>query len=242
MDPVTASGGVSDRYASSQVAVLNRQSDQSTRTTGDVPGETAAKAGSTDAAVRVRRYDLFGEPVRGGLLVGPGDEVLDPVSHRRDGECPRARTGVMRTVGEQQISGRDHPLQNSNSVHHRGDGHPGNIPELAFGAVVAFLVPRRLVNGTSDQMPPRLPLAVRLGIRAASAAKAGHLPWAHSCQIGDDDEACRAQLARQRGAFVIVEGFPPWLAPSMPVTEVFRDRAQDAGRRPAASPVAWRSR
>lgn len=55
-----------------------------------------------------------------------------------------------------------------------GDGHPGNIAKLAFGPVVAVLVPCGLVNGACDQVsPPRLPFAVRLGIRTASAAKAG---------------------------------------------------------------------
>ncbi|CAM5653568.1 hypothetical protein STENM36S_02118 [Streptomyces tendae] len=215
MDAVPAACGVSGRYGSPQVSVLNGERDQAAGAAGDVPGQAPAEPFGADPAVRIRRDELVGQPAGGCLPVGPGDEVLYPDAQAVHGERACAGAGAAQVVGvvvEQQLPLGHHALQDPDGVHDGGDGHPGDIADLAFGAVVAVLVAGGLVHGTRDQVPPCVPRAVRLRVGAAAAAQSGHLAGAHPGQIGDDDEARRAQLAHQEACFGVVDGLSPGCA------------------------------
>ncbi|MEU0217453.1 hypothetical protein ABZ281_21055 [Streptomyces sp. NPDC006265] len=163
VDAVPAARGVSGRYRSPKMTVLNRERDQATRAAGDVPGQAPAESFGTDPPVRIRRDDLTGQAARGCLVVGPGDEVLHPFAQGVHGEG----AGTAQVVGvviEQQLPWGNDAFQNTDGVHDRGDGHPGSIADSALGTMVG------LVQDARGQVPSCAPGAARFRVGAAAAA------------------------------------------------------------------------
>lgn len=108
VDAVAAAGGVVAADRGAQVAVLDGERDEPAGTPGDVPGQRAAKAARADGAVSIRWDGVRGQIQAGGLAVGPGEEVLDPLADRLGVQRAGARRGALTVdsvIEEQAPSG-----------------------------------------------------------------------------------------------------------------------------------------
>jgi len=90
----------------------------------------------------------MGQPMGCCFVVGPGDEVLHPIPSVwtvREPVPARVAAQVVGVVVEQQLAVGNHAFQDTDGVHDRCDGRPGNIADFALGAVVVIDASRHAV-------------------------------------------------------------------------------------------------
>jgi hypothetical protein len=120
-------------------------------------------------------------------------------------------------------------FHDSDGADHRRDGDPRGVAVLSSRQVDAVVVPGVLEHPAIDQVAPWAGVGCRVvGVRAASGAQGEDLGRSHTCQVGDDHEACRDQVPVEDVDGVEVE---PWLP------RPAGDRRGGRGGQPARSAV-----
>ncbi|MET9443560.1 hypothetical protein [Streptomyces sp. NPDC006610] len=153
------------------MSVLDREGDQPSGLSGDVPGEGPSEPGHAERAVGVLGDGLVRQPLHLGLPVHPHDEVLDPkvqgVLLQRSMAASSSHEVVMGGA-EQQLTVGNHAFEDSDRPDDRGDRNPGDSALFTGGDVVAVVIGDVLEVTAADQVA--LDCAVRSKLRVRTAA------------------------------------------------------------------------
>jgi hypothetical protein len=134
---------------------------------------------------RGRRVGWDGQLAVGGcgVVIDPGDEVLDPVVHSAEGRG--AACSALPAGGEEQSVSVSHALHDADGVHYRRYGHPGCLADHSGRQVVAVFVAGGLEMPGPDEVPfGRGLLPCRHGTSLTEPASTGRLFLCKPLRLG----------------------------------------------------------
>jgi hypothetical protein len=157
--------------------------------------------------------DMVSPLVPLAVSVDPGPEVFQVLSYRRSSaglpealNVPPALVSGFEHGGKKQLAGME-SLQDSDCRGDKVNDDPGVRPDLTLRDLVAVLV-----FGALEVEPGHEPQARGLVVGDAAAAQVEDLAYSGTGKVSHDDEASRAEQAREGGSFFVVNTVgPPWL-------------------------------
>lgn len=142
-----------------QVSILDGSGDQTPRFPDDVPGQCSAEARRADGAVRIWRNDLMVAAGCGAVILDPGEEGSDVVGNRR--RAPRVSSAGATALAQMRVQFRGEQqalvvesFEDGDGMGGLGDYNPRVLADLAFGDLVALVVPGALELLAGDRPDP----------------------------------------------------------------------------------------
>jgi hypothetical protein len=141
------------------VSILDGSGDQTPWFPDDVPGQGPAEACGADGAVRVGRNDVVVAVGGGAVVLDPGEEGGDVVGNRR--RAPRVSPAGAAALAQMRVQFRGEQqalvvesFEDGDRLGGLGDNNPRVGADLAFGDLVALVVPGALELLAGDRPDP----------------------------------------------------------------------------------------